>query len=510
MRTALYLLGVLGFLSLVATVVPQAPNVPATVSAWRLGDEGPGPVVVGLIDAIGGFDVYGSALFLALLVLLFTSLTACLLPRYRAWWRVVTRSQPPRTRHVGHHDHVATLTTELTADEVDGRIRTVLADRRYRLRAADDDLPKQVAAERGLALREGGSLLFHTSFYVLLVGIVLGLLLGFEGDVAVVEGDAFADTTISYSDVGAGRWWDQADHAGFTLTLDQFEVDWFRDPRFGGTPTVFESTVTISEPDGATWTDTVGGNDPLVVDNMRIHQLAWGYAPRIVVEVDGEVVHDAHVMLVSTDAGVFQGAVKAPAADPDVGFDVLLWPYAPVDETTGTPVPTGAPWADAPLLVGVAYRGDLGLDSPQRFDTLDKTNLEQTGGAQLRPGAVVDLGDGVVISFPELRRWVGFQVSSKPTLPLLFIGGVLVLVGLVPAIYAWRRRVWAVLETDAAGGHTLITIAGRAFQRPQAFDHEFPAIVKAIRDATDADPSPTPVAASSRPVAVSRNQQDTS
>lgn len=485
MKTALYLLGVLAILSLIATVVPQAPNVPATVAAWRTGTEGPGSIVVSLIDFVGGFDLYGSALFLALLVLLFTSLTACLLPRYRAWWRVVNRSQPPRTRHVRDHDHVASFRTDLTPDDVEERARATLANRRFRLRAVEETEPRQVAAEKGLALREGGSLMFHTSFWVLLVGIVLGLLLGFEGDVALAEGDSFADTTISYSDVGAGRWWGQDDHAGFTLTLDSFEVDWFRDVASMGVPRVFESTVTITDAEGRSWTDTVAGNDPLVIDNMRIHQLGWGYAPRIIVEANGQVVHDAPVLLIQSEAGAFRGAVKAPAADPDVGFEILLWPYAPLGED-GVPTITGAPWPDAPLLAAVEYRGDLGLDGPQRFDVLDKRALEQTGGAQLRPGARVDLGDGVVIQFAELRRWVGFQVSSRPTLPVLLIGALLVLVGLIPALYAWRRRVWVVVEPDGTAGRTMVTVAGRAFQRPQAFDREFPALVAALGESMGA------------------------
>lgn len=487
MKTALYLLGVLGLLSLVATVVPQAPNVPDTVSAWRAGREGPGTLVVSLIDLVGGFDMYGSVLFLGLLILLFTSLTACLLPRYRAWWRIVRHSQPPRSRHVGGQDHVARVLTDLEPARVDERVRDVLGRHGFRLRTREAAEPLQVAAEKGLALREGGSLLFHTSFWVLLVGIVAGLLLGFEGDVAVVEGEAFADTTISYSGVKTGRWWSDDDHAGFTLSLDEARMDWHRDIRFAGQPSFFESTVTITDPDGSTRTDTVAPNDPLIVDNMRIHQLGWGYAPRVIVEVDGQVVHDAPVLTVQTDVGAFRGVVKAPAAEPDVGIEFLLWPWAP-DDDNGEPIITGAPWPDDPLIQAVEYRGDLGLDGPQRFDTLDTTDLERVGGAQLRPGASVDLGDGVVIRFPELRRWIGFQVSSKPTLPLLLIGGLLVLVGLLPALYAWRRRVWIEAGTDPETGRTMVTLAGRAFQRPQAFDREFPELVGAIRKAIDADP----------------------
>ena len=103
----------------------------------------------------------------------------------------------------------------------------------------------------------------------------------------------FTDTQLAYWGTTPGRWWSPDDHPGFTMHLDQFDIDWVRDPRFAGTPSLFQSEVTITQPDGSSFQDTVGGNDPLVVDGMKIHQLEWGYAPRMVVEVDGEVVYDA-------------------------------------------------------------------------------------------------------------------------------------------------------------------------------------------------------------------------
>jgi hypothetical protein len=42
MRTALWLLAGLDLQTAVATVIPQAPNVPSTVEAWLAGEEGPG------------------------------------------------------------------------------------------------------------------------------------------------------------------------------------------------------------------------------------------------------------------------------------------------------------------------------------------------------------------------------------------------------------------------------------------------------------------------------------
>lgn len=492
MRTALYLLAALGVLSLVATVVPQEPNVAGTVASWRDGTEGPGRAVATLLDGFGAFDMYGAPIFLALLLLLFLSLTACLIPRVRAWWRLTRHGRPPATRHLDRHPEQATFTTGASPAEVEAAVRQELRGRRFRLRAPDapgtaaEDAGgdrTDVAAEKGIVSREGGSLAFHLSFYVLLVAVVLGQLLGFQGQVGVIEGRAFTDTQLAYWNTTPGRWWTADDHRGFTLQLDEFHIDWVRDPRFAGTPSLFLSDVTVTRPDGSTITDRVGGNDPLVVDGMKIHQLEWGYAPRVVVEVDGEVVHDAFVTALQTNSGFFRTAVKAPRPDPDVGLGLQLFPTA-VDAEGNIVLDRGLPWPDAPMLVVDLFRGDLRLDQAQNVNSLDTTDLELSDAQiPIAIGQTFETGDGVRISFPELRRWVGFQVSNRPTAAWLLLGAGLMLAGLVPALYAYRRRVWVRAERTDDGG-TLVTVAGRAFQRPQAFEEEFADLVERLRRAT--------------------------
>jgi cytochrome c biogenesis protein len=499
MRTALYLLGLLAVETLVATVVPQQPNVPGTVAAWRSGAEGPGTTVSRLIDLVGGYDVYGSPAFLALLLLLFLSLTACLIPRIRAWVRLVRHSQPPLTRAAGRQEVVTRLVTDLDVDETHRAAADVLRGSRWRVREATGSEeptagvasgpPPQVAAEKGLWSREGGSLLFHLSFYVLLAAIVFGQLLSFEGQRAVVEGESFADTPVSYWTHLPGRWWGEDDHGGWVLDLDGFEVDWVRDPTApgAGQPIVFRSDVTVTREDGEVIDTVIEGNRPLVVDGMKIHQLDWGYAPFVEVEVDGEQVYAGYLTATVQDRGFFQAAVKAPAAEPDLGLDVMLFPYAPDGENG--PSLTGAPWADAPLIVFQQYRGDLQLGRTQQtINELDTSRLESAGGGAMRPGGEVDMGDGVVVRFVELRRWVGFQVSSRPQVPFLLLASALLLAGLVPALYAYRRRLWVVAERSDGGGRTLLTVAGRAFQRPQAFEDEHEAVVHALAQRLDATP----------------------
>jgi cytochrome c biogenesis protein len=515
MRTALRLLAGLAVLSIIGTIVPQEPNVPQTVVAWRAGTEGPGTAVSGILDAFGAYDMYGSAVFLALLLLLFTSLTVCLAPRFRGWWRITRHSQPPRTRHLGSQEHVERISTDLSVEDSLAAARGVLADRRYRLRpgAVDDGPgPAQVAAEKGHVAREGGSLVFHVSFYVLLVGIILGQLLGFVGQRGLVEGDTFTDSRVSYWSYQPGRWFADDDHRGWSLTLDRFVVDWIRDVERAGQPTVFRSEVTVTDVDGSTRQEAFGPNDPLIIDGMKIHQLDWGYAPRIIVRQDGVVVFDDEVDATVGDDGLFRTAVKAPAATPDVGLELTLVPWAPTGPD-GEPVVTGAPWDDEPLLSLQPWFGDLQLESVQNVRELDTTLLARGPAGSLRLGQTATLPEGVTVEFAELRRWSGLQFSQRPTVPLLLVGSLLLLTGLVPALYAYRRRVWVAAAADA-DGRTLLTVAGRAFQRSDAFAEEFTGLTRDVRravggsDAPATDPDAAPATNTGQRTSASHHDAD--
>jgi cytochrome c biogenesis protein len=277
------------------------------------------------------------------------------------------------------------------------------------------------------------------------------------------------------------------------LDLDEFHIDWVRDPGApgAGQPTTFASDVTIEHADGGTTRTRVEGNSPATVEGMKIHQLDWGYAPRVVIEQDGEVLYDDHLTATVEDGGGFphfRAAVKAPAADPDLGLEVFLFPFAPADED-GQPQPTGAPWDEAPLLVVREYRGDLQLGRTQQtINELDTTEMESVGGAALRPGERVELSDGSVLEFPDLRRWVGFQISHRPQIPALLTASALLFGGLVPALYAYRRRLWVAAVRGEQRGRTLVTVAGRAFQRPQTFEREHADFVRRLAEEIGADP----------------------
>src|SRR5438034_11449677 len=113
MRTALALLLLLAVASAVGSLLPQIPNSPERVAAYRLAH----PVIGDWFARAGFFDVFGSWWFALILTLLFVSLVACLIPRSRAMVRTIRQRSEEHTSELqSHSDLVCRLLLEKKKD----------------------------------------------------------------------------------------------------------------------------------------------------------------------------------------------------------------------------------------------------------------------------------------------------------------------------------------------------------------------------------------------------------
>lgn len=478
MSTALVLLFALTTASVLATFVPQAPNVPTTVIAWRQGTDGPGEAIAGVLDWLGLFDVFGAWWFNLLVAALFVSLTGCLVPRYRAFARVVRRPPDPG-RNLERLSSRVTWRTSAPPDAVLAEAECALRGFRRRRVVVEDHA--RVAAERG-HWREGGSLVFHTAFYLLLLGVVIGKLFGFTGQEDVFENGAFTDARVNYDLAQPGRWFGIGDHRGFTVRLDDFDVSYF--PDF--TPRDFVSTVTILEDGEEVRTEEVRVNHPLVHDGMKLYQARFGLAPHVRVWL-GDLLHFDGPVRLGPSGPFWQGSEKIlvgdPAeGDPQVALDFFLAPNAELGPD-GQPVIGASPVPDNPVMLAELYVGDLGLERAVSVTQFDRTR-GSLDTAMLREGTTAELAQGAVrVEYVGTSYWSGFQVSHAPGRWLLLLAAILVLGGLIPSLYSYRRRVW-VDARPAGDGSTEVTVAGVALQRKTAFTDEFSALAQRLRGLT--------------------------
>lgn len=479
MSTALVLLFCLALAGIVATFIPQEPVIPQTVAAWRLGEEGPGSTIAQVFDAAELFDVFGSWWFATLTVLLIVSLTGCLIPRYRTFARTVRRP-PVAGRNLERLTNHVRIETALEPDAALAVVDRALARQRFRRRWLDADATRsghrQIAAERG-HWREGGNLLFHSAFYVLLIGVAVGQAFGFTGQINVVEGSAFTDTRIVYGAVNAGRYFGLDDHRGFEVRLDDFAASYHAN----GTPDEFVSRVSLVDDGKVVRSNAVVRvNHPLTYDGMKLYQVRFGMAPHIVVRAGETVLFDDRVMLADSEGdGVWTGAAKVTSGQHDqMALDLALVPDFGVDRQGRAISRSQEP--NNPVLFADVWFGDLGLERPVDASQFIR-NGAPVAGATLTPGQTSDdLVGNLTIEFADLPMWSGFQVSHAPGRRVLLVAAGLLLVGLTSSLYAYRRRIWAEAWSDGHGTTTLV-VAGVALQRKLVFAEAFAGLTEQLR-----------------------------
>jgi cytochrome c biogenesis protein len=462
MRTALILLLVVAVASVFGSLVPQVSTAPGAVADLIVSR----PLLARVYEALGLFDVYGSWWFTLTYVLLLISLGSCLLPRTRTAVKAVSQ-RPQPLRDLGAMRHFAEAVVAVQPEAALDRSRRVLRRRRFRVADAEPGL----AAEKGGA-REWGSLLFHWSLFLLLVGAVYGKGFGFRGQATVVEGETWTEAHASYDlPPVEGRFFTEGMHTGFQLRVEDFDATYRR----SGLPRDFVSRVTVISPDGAPVEEReVRVNHPLSYEGVKVFQQGYGWAPVLEVRRDGRTLAEGPVVFI-TDAPSDQrrpwrGVIKLPSLRPQVGLEFRLFPDA-LAAASGAPMLE----ARAPFLAFQAWRGDLRLTAAQSVFRLDTTGLERWTDGGIPLGETVELPGGLEITFVELREYTQLLITRDPGTWVMLVAALLILAGLVPALYSSRRRVW-VRAVRADGEGTLLQVGGFALQRRGAFEEEFKSI----------------------------------
>ncbi len=477
MRTALVLLVVLAAASILGSLFPQEGISPQRVDQYFTDH----PALAPVLERIGLFDVFGSAWYMAIYLALLGALVACLVPRTRALYRLL-RSRPPRGGDLARYRTRAGFSTPAAPEEAMAAARRVLRRHRYRLA---EHGPAELAGEKGY-LREAASMLFHVSLLVLLVGLAYGKGYGYRGQAAIVEGETWANARVGYDAFSPGRFFGPGDLAPFQLRLDDFTNSFHPD----NTPKEFASRLTALDLDGRPLqAQRVAPNRPMTVHGVRIFQSDYGYVPVVkVTDAKGrELLAPQEVLTLRDPATEWStGAVKITGATPQVGLELTMF----TGLVTAPDCPGGAPFCNdprlvRPVLVVLAYQGDLQANRAQSVFTLDRSRLEPLGDRPLLlvPGQSRKLANGMTVSFTDLKQYSVLTLARDPGVPVVAAAAGLLLAGLIPSLYVTRRRVWARAAPDGRGG-TRVELAGLALQGKAAFEAELARLAEQVQRGT--------------------------
>lgn len=487
MRTALLLLLLLAIAAVPGSIVPQRSADPNGVTQYYSDN----PDLAPIVESFQLFDVYTSAWFSAIYILLFISLIGCVIPRTKHHWKAL-RARPPRTParlqrlddyaahslavEEGHHaPAVAAEAVEVATAQ--------LRKAGYRVERYDRGNSFSVSAERGYA-RETGNLVFHGALVGVLVAVGVGGGFAYSGQDVIIEGQSFVNTLADYSSFNPGRFVDAEALTPYSLKLESFDVTYVPVGEPGaGQAGDFAANLTTRLVGEDPQEGVVRVNHPLDIAGDRVYLMGNGYAPTIVLrDANEKVVFRESVPFLPqggtmTSLGVVKIADGLPEQLGLVGF------FYPTQAELATGAMTSVyPALVNPVLTLDVYSGDLGINdgTPRSVYALDTSDMTQhTGRAidvdsiELAPGETADLPNGWgTVTFEDaspagaddytasVKRFVSLNVHRDAGATWVLVFAVLATLGLLAGLFVPRRRMW--VRGTADGDTVQIEYAGLA------------------------------------------------
>ncbi|MED4081849.1 cytochrome c biogenesis protein ResB [Halalkalibacterium halodurans] len=415
--------------SIFGTIFPQEMYIPSNVRPETHYAEEYG-VLGQIYYQLGFHNLYGSWWYMALIAALGVSLIICSLDRVVPLYRAL------KTQRVTRHENFLKrqrLFGTSNVNNVDGVLETVkarLEEKKYKVREENGNL----LAEKGRFSR-WGPYVNHIGLIIFLMGCMFRFFPGMyvdenmwirEGEVMVVPG-----TNSKY----------YLGNESFTLELYDEEDELFAEAieRAGGAVAKnYETEAVLYERDpGATVGATselqevarhnIRVNDPLSYEGLSIYQIDYK-------------LHEFSVMsftLNKKETGESLGQIDVDLNNPEDKYDlgngakVILREYFPDYELNEQNVPsTRSRVPDNPgfifeMITPETPEGEISFVAVQQ-------NLEPLGENQYEM-KFADL---------ETTHVTGLTVRKDYTLPFLFVGGFIFMVGLIQGSYWAHRRVW--------------------------------------------------------------------
>jgi cytochrome c biogenesis protein len=442
MRTGLALMLGLAVLTLLGAVIVQAPPGmqadPQTYATWL---DGLRPKYGGwttVLDVLGLFNVFSSVLFRTLTLLLATSILACSVNRAPRLWRQAVH--PRVVASPGFFEHVRLAgEVEAKADEAAAltALEAELARRRFRTIVTRDATGVALYADR---FRWGpfGTVIAHLSLIVIMAGAVLGA--------AGFRDEGFAVAVGSTVPVENGT--------NLTIQATSFSDSYYEN----GSPADYASHLILYENGQQVAERTIRVNDPLRYGDIKVFQSFYGPAADVLVkDATGATLFEDGVPLVwqSTDETKVIGQFSVPSQDLTVY--VISVASGRIDQTI----------KPGQMQVEI-YRGNE-TATPVGLQVLD-------------PGKPATVA-GLEVTFVRERQYTGLIVARDPGGPLVWLGAILLVAGVMLVFFFPARRIWARVSSATSGSR--IQVAALA-SHDVTFETAFRSLIDDVALATGA------------------------
>jgi cytochrome c biogenesis protein len=368
-----------------------------------------GPGLVNVLERLGAFSIFKSAIFGIGLVVLVVSIVVCTLDRTPRLWRdvsVVRVAQPEPFFDPRVPDRAA-----MTGIAGTDLLRLVRSRGFHVREEAAADGTTYVYGDRHQYTKLA-TLLTHLGLILFLVAAAVTSRFGDEQGLVVPEGESLTVQSIGTRDL---------------LLVKNLD---FQAPGFEtGMPTDFTTDLAVFQNGSEVARKTIRVNDPLAIGGYTFHQNGFGPAPHLVIrDTSGAPLWDAKVPMTSSAGGAPYETMAVPGRD--LGLQLLL----------------GRNEVGEGILVVLPYRilgtNPDGTDRIQNFDAV-----------QLRRGdEKVSDALGLSITLAEFGEYTLLIAKRDPGQGIVWAAFACLIAGITISFYRPRRRIWARLAPDGRLG----------------------------------------------------------
>lgn len=417
MRFGLLLILVIAALSLVGTLLVQAPpGVLADPDAKRDWLNQVRPKYggwTGILDSLQFFTMFQSVWYKGLVGLLTASLLACTAHRVPGVLRTVNKPHVAVGErffeHAPQHERMA---VQGDVAKITGAAQTVLRKHGFRTRVEDDGAVHIYGDKWWISQWAG--LVGHLALVVIFAGVLVGSTWGFrDSNFTIAEGST---ATVPTAD-------------GLSVKLVSFEDAWYSDT---GAPSDYASDLILYRNGAQIARQTIRVNDPLRYGSLSFYQSFYGPAIAMTVtDKSGKAIYQDGVPLAwETQDGTRRiGSLSVP------GSDVTVW------------------------IVGTAGLNDSLIRPGQvRLELYNATTGNALDQRTIDQGKPTTIGD-LTFTFGREIQYTGLSVASDPGAPLVWLGSFLLIAGFTIRLFLPFRRVWGRLEMRSDGRGVLALAA---------------------------------------------------
>lgn len=395
-------------------------------------------------------NVFHSIPYISLVVLLLLSMSVC------TFRRVIPKRFPKDRavpiRNFGLHAELAASRVPTDAEEA---ARAFLRAKGFTLRGSIIDGAHWIFGDKQKWARYG-VLVAHLGFTVIALGVFIGWLRGFSGQVLVFKGQSSAVAP-----------------AGLRLHLDDFVASFVPIQTPSG-PTYqaqkFQSNVTFTDAQGRSESATVLVNHPHITPaGVYFYQASYNFAGNLRVTQNG---HPVSLQTPSERLGP-QDAIFLPGTSRAIEYGTLLGPTDPSQTPPGVALPPHDEYA-----LWVFH-----------------DNIPTTSRPLLVPvGSTIGIGDGYQVTALPPTPSSGLTYRYDPGQGWVALGCAILVAGFIMALFFVPVKLYVKLSPQSAGS-TDIEVAATTTKGNAIYEDGFAALIGGLRAAVNSTrPQPQPEA----------------